>query len=53
MLYKCVLVKGDLVKELFYREGESAEQIKKELESFQWPKGRWLIVPTNECGEDE
>lgn len=42
-MFLCKLVDGDLVLEMFYREGKSQEKVKEGLEMFQWPKGEWTI----------
>ena len=39
----CKLIHDGIVKELFYREGKSADTVKEDLEFFQWPKGEWTI----------
>jgi len=43
MMFKCTLVKNGIVQERFFREGESAKEVKDGLELFQWPKGTWRI----------
>jgi hypothetical protein len=42
--FYCKLVHNGHVKEAFFREGESKEEVKKELENFQWPEGKWVIT---------
>jgi hypothetical protein len=44
MYYLCELIDKGIVKERFSREGSSAEEVKKDLDMFQWPnKGKWRI----------
>ena len=45
--YNCKLIQNIknkiIVKENFYREGHSVEDVKESLEMFEWPKGNWDI----------
>ena len=52
-LYKCELVaeKG-IVKERFYREGHSADEVEKELMELFWPKGEWHITKNGQEEND-
>lgn len=43
-MYICKLINDDgIVDELFYRTGNSAQEVKEGLEMFQWPDGEWVI----------
>lgn len=48
MLWYCRLVHDGVVKKEFFREGKSAEEVKEQIEVFQWPKGHWIIIPAEE-----
>jgi len=49
-MYLCKLLEknGNYAQEIFYRDGESAEQIQEDLESYQWPMASpgsyWVIT---------
>ena len=42
-MYQCTLIDSGIVIENFYREGDSAEDVREGLEMFQWPSGEWEI----------
>ena len=52
MMFKCELVDGNIIQERFFRHGESAEEIERDLQAFQWPgaskEAYWRIVPVGE-----
>jgi hypothetical protein len=50
--YKCELVYKDLVKERFFRDGDSVVDILAALKMFKWPAGVWRITNVTDC-EDE
>jgi hypothetical protein len=52
MLYRCELINGDIVEERLFREGDSPEDVKEQLDIFQWPEEAWRITPANEIDED-
>lgn len=45
--YNCKLIQSvnnkKIVKENFYRDGNSVEEVRDSLEMFEWPKGKWEI----------
>jgi len=48
-VFKCELKeKTGLVRETFYRVGESAGEIMATLSRYQWPKGDWHIKEDDE-----
>jgi len=48
MMYFCRFVIDGIVKESFYREGESAKEVKEGLELFYFGKGEWKVEPVDE-----
>ena len=54
MLYFCKLVNNGLVHNTFLFEGKSVEDVKLTLNTLkQWPKGEWVIMPTDNTTEDD
>ena len=47
MMYQCKLIKNGYVKENFFRESESAEEVLEELRAFQYD-GEWNIYLNGE-----
>jgi hypothetical protein len=43
MLWQCDLIDDGIVRERFFREGATANEVKEDLESFQWGRGKWRI----------
>ena len=52
-MWKCELIENGIVKERVFREGATADQVRAELEIFQWPKGEWRITPTDTDEEED
>lgn len=45
MLFKCILKdKKGYIKEWFYREGTSEQEVLESLNLFQWSDGEWEII---------
>lgn len=42
-MYRCTLINKGIVRECFFRRGESAGAILKTLKMFHWLRGRWII----------
>jgi len=53
MLYESKLVHNGIVKELFYREGSDAEDVRHGLERFDFGKGEWIVTPAGANDDDE
>jgi len=53
MLYEAKLVNKGVVKELFYREGRDAEDVRQGLELFDFGKGEWVVTPAGANDDDE
>lgn len=53
MLWLCELINGNIIRERFYRDGESPEQLKAELERFEFGPGIWRITNPDEYNEEE
>jgi len=52
-MYWCKLIdKKGCVKESFWRDANDPTELMDDLESFEWPKGRWVIVANNEEEEE-
>jgi hypothetical protein len=51
--FYCKLINNGHVKEAFFREGESKEEVKKGLENFQWPEGEWVIAEEDDEEDEE
>lgn len=47
-MYYCKLVHNGWVQEGFYRDGESASEVLKDLECFEWPEGTWTVEDLEE-----
>jgi len=47
--FKCRLIHQGFVMQIFFREGRSASEILRDLQSFQWPAGEWEITEAGEC----
>jgi len=43
MLYYCKFTHDGFIKESFYREGNSAEEVLKGLECFDFGEGTWQV----------
>lgn len=44
MFYECKLRNKGVVQEWFYREAESAMEMRKSLAMYVWPVGKWTIT---------
>lgn len=42
-MYRCELIDDGVIVERFFRDGESAEDVRDTLEMFVWPRGEWQI----------
>ena len=42
--FECKLVSQGFIKELFYRGGDSARDVKEGLEMFHWGDGDWFVT---------
>lgn len=42
-MYRCTLVNKGIVRECFFRRGESAAAVLETLKMFRWPRGQWII----------
>ncbi len=42
-MYRCTLINKGIVRECFFRRGESAAAVLGVLKTFQWPRGHWVI----------
>ena len=51
MLYFCELVDGRVIEESFYREGDTAEEVRQLLENVQYGDGEWRITEVKENAE--
>ena len=47
-MYQCVLVENGYVKENFFKEGETAKQVLKDLQGFNYGKGTWKVYLNDE-----
>lgn len=52
MMYLCELINGNIVRERFFRKGESAKAVKRRLEYFVWGPGEWRISDPDEAVTD-
>ena len=43
--YLCELINGNVVEERFFRNGNSVEEVREQIEMYQWPEGSWHIRP--------
>ena len=48
MMYFCKFVNDGIVKESFYREGDSVKEVREGLELFDFGKGKWKVGPADE-----
>lgn len=52
-MYLCKLVNKGYIQDCFYREGQSAKDVREDLECFSWPVGQWKIAPADADDLDE
>jgi hypothetical protein len=49
--YWCELIYKGFVKESFFRQGDSLDDVSNSLDMYQWPKGIWRIELAHKAEE--